>query len=107
MLTFAVVFLLKNRLTDDVRGLCVVGELFLVFDFAVLVERALVAGFQNVLKHIQFVQVVAQTIDPQSLLMTLNGPTNVCFAWERDDGKFAKGQDKENQIWEKDREYQV
>lgn len=33
------------RLTDDIWGLRVVGELVLIFIFSVLVERALVTGF--------------------------------------------------------------
>lgn len=47
-------------------------------------------GFQNVLQRLQFVQVVAQAVDPQSLFVALDGPAKVGFAWgkegERDEG---------------------
>lgn len=67
-------------LTDDVGSLCVVCELVLSLVFAVLVERALVAGLQNALQELQLAQAGTQAVDPQSLLVALDGPTNVCFA---------------------------
>lgn len=69
-----------QTLTDDVGSLGVVGELVLVLVFAVLVERALVAGCQNPLQKLQLVQAGTQAVDPQSLLVTPDGPANVCFA---------------------------
>lgn len=70
----------KRRLTDDVGSLRVVGELVLILVFTVLVERALVAGLQNPLQKLQLVQACTQAVDPQSLLVTPDGPTNVSFA---------------------------
>lgn len=70
----------RKRLTDDVWSLYVVAELILRFIFTVLVERALVAGFQNVLQGLHFVQVVTQAVDPQSLFVALDGPAKVGFA---------------------------
>lgn len=67
-------------LTDDVGSLCVVCELVLSLVFTVLVERALVAGLQNALQKLQLTQAGTQAVDPQSLLVALDGPTDVCFA---------------------------
>lgn len=72
---------MKGRLTDDVRSLRVVRELVLVLVFTVLVERALVAGLQNPLQKLEAVQAGAQAVDPQSLLVALDGPANVRFAY--------------------------
>lgn len=69
-----------STLTHDVRSLGVVGELVLVLVFAVLVERALVAGLQNSLQELQFVQAGTQAVDPQGLLVTPDGLANVRFA---------------------------
>lgn len=69
-----------KRLTDDVGSLCVVRELVLIWVLAVLVERALVAGLQNRLQKLQRGQAGTQAVDPQSLLVTVDGPANVCSA---------------------------
>lgn len=72
---------LKKRLTDNVWSLCVVWELILFFVFTVLVERALVAGLQNPMQKLKSVQAGTQAIDPEGLLVALDGPTDVCFAY--------------------------
>lgn len=69
-----------TRLTDDVGSLCVVCELVLILVFAVLVERALVASLQNPLQKLELAQAGTQAVDPQSFLVTVDGPTNVRFA---------------------------
>lgn len=77
---FAVSGQVRKKLTDDVWSLHVVSKLILIFIFAVLVKRALVACVQNVLQGLQFVKVVAQAVDPQSLFVALDGPAKVGFA---------------------------
>ena len=77
------------RLTDDVWGLHVVCELVLVVVGRELVHGPLQAGPQDLLQHVQLLQVATQTVDPQCLLVAHHSPPQVGFTWRGGGGQFS------------------